>query len=97
MNASFGIADDATVVTSKYVTNDCMPILFVSHDYDADEGHIWQFHCGNDDFSMVNMKLVRLDTIIALDPKIIEVADLPIGFNARRSATNSQWMYERGG
>lgn len=41
------------------------------------------------------MKLVRLGTILKIDPSINEVADLPIGFGARRLAIGQPWNYVR--
>ena len=86
-----GIYSESMVVTSTYVTNLKMPILDVSHAYDED-GHLWQFHCGNDDYDMEKMQLVRLDTVLALDPGIAEVGDLPVGFCARRMDVDSPWV-----
>lgn len=90
---AFGISADTMVVTSTYVTRYHMPILYISHEYDEEEGTIWQFHCGNDDYDMERMQLVRLDTILLLDPEIVSVADLPLGFCARRSSPSDPWEY----
>ena len=91
MMISFNIADDTMVVTSSYVTQGGYPILEVSHEDDEEGGSLWQFHCGNGDYSMDKMELVRLDTILGMDPTVIEIAHLPLGQCARRPAPNANW------
>jgi hypothetical protein len=88
----FDVSDDATVVTSSYVTNLLLPILVVFHELDEEGGSLWQFHCGNDDYSMEKMQLVRLDTILRLDPSVLEVADLPVGGTAQRRSREDAWI-----
>jgi len=89
---TFCISNESMVVTSSYVTKERLPILEVSHEDDEEGGSLWQFHCGNGDYSMEKMQLVRLDTVLALDPSVIEVSDLPLGFSARRSDQYSPWI-----
>ncbi len=91
----FSVPLETVVVTSIYVTAEQMPILYVSHDYDEEEGEGWQFHCGNGDFSMEKLQLVRLSTILSLDDCIEDVSDLPIGFCAKRSGLNQPWVYSQ--
>jgi hypothetical protein len=64
------------------------PILLVSHDA---EDHGWQF-IGSSDASMVDAKLVCLEEIVQLDPTVLEVADLPPGWEATRDAVGSAWL-----
>ncbi len=87
----FGISDDTAVVTSSFVTHNGYPILEVSHEDDEEGGSLWQFHCGNGDYSMEKMELVRLDTIIKIDPSILGVADLKKGQTAKRRGHNDSW------
>jgi len=86
------LSNDTMVVTSSYVTVDRLPILYVSYEYDEEEGHIWQFHCGNGDYSMERMQLVRLDTILALDASLFAIGDLPSGFCATRTSVGMAWV-----
>lgn len=79
------------VVTSKYVTEQGLSINEVSHEDDEEGGSLWQFHCGNGDYSMSQMQLVRLDTILAIDPSVADVADLTMGATARRVAKDLPW------
>ncbi len=90
--SEFNILGDTSVVTSVYVVNENMPILYVSHEQDED-GVIWQFHCGNDDYDMNKMLLVSLDNIVDVDTTIQEVADLPLNSVARRKHVGDEWVY----
>jgi hypothetical protein len=92
----FNISLDTMVVTSCFVTNDGQRINEISHQLDdEDDGcSIWQFHCGNGDYSMEKMQLVMLKTVIALDLTILEAADLPQGYVAKRSTCGTEWIYE---
>lgn len=89
----FDLSDDSVVVTTSYVLEQGMPILDVIHEED-EEGELWQFHCGNGDFSSEHLKLVRLDTIMSLDPSLLEIADLDIGMRATRSEIGGDWVIE---
>ena len=92
----FAISDDEPVITSTYVVDQFLPILFVVHDFDeeAETGGAWQFHCGNGDYSVDKLRLVKLSTIIGIDASVVSVADLPIGFRARRDSATAPWIYE---
>ena len=89
---TFDISADTMVVTSCYVIEDRCPILFVSHEQDEEGGSLWQFHCGNGDYSMERMMLVRLDTIEKIDPTISTIASLVVGHEATRNAIGSDWI-----
>lgn len=88
---SFPIADNVAVITSTYVTRDGMPILLVTREEDDEEGESWQFHCGNGDYAMERMQLVGLGTVLRIDPTVREVADLPLGHCATRTAVGAPW------
>ena len=88
----FDLPDEAMVITSTYVTRDGLPVLQVNHEVDESEED-WQFHCGNGDYSMDKMQLVRLSTILKIDHSLTEVADLPAGYIARRAAFDQPWAY----
>ena len=88
----FNITNDTMVVTSSYVTSRELPILEVSHEGDEEGGSLWQFHCGNGDYSMDKMKLVRLDTILVIDPSVIEVSFLRLGQTAKRADPDDGWV-----
>jgi hypothetical protein len=88
----FSITNDTMVMTTSYVTTQRLPILYVAHQDDEEGGSLWQFHCDNGDYSQDKLQLVRLDTILKLDPAIAEIADLPIGSSARRKNPTSPWL-----
>jgi hypothetical protein len=90
----FDIPDDAAVVTTTYVTRDRMPVLLVSHEQDDEDGTmLWQFHSGNGDYSPEKLQLVRLNTVLSLDPSLKEVASLPVGYSAVRATPNDPWVF----
>jgi hypothetical protein len=91
-NSKFSTSDDTMVLTSSYITDDKMPILEVSHEDDEGGGSLWQFHCGNGDYDMSKMLLVRLDTIIALDPEIVNILNISMGQTATRATKSSKWQ-----
>lgn len=78
------------VVTSTHVTKSGSPILYVCREFDEDGVSTWQFLSGHT-FSMEDAQLVRLDTIVALDPSVREIAALPIGYAATRDAAGAAW------
>ena len=95
MEDKFDISMDTMVVTSSFVTEELQPILRVSHEDDDEGGAIWQFHCGNGDFSMEKMQLVKLSTVLRFDPNLERLADLPIGYIATRNTTSDEWIYQK--
>jgi hypothetical protein len=89
----FDIEEGTVVVTSNEVTKESRPILYVTHEFDDEEGIIWQFHSGSGDYSPEKLQLVRLGTILDIDPNITAVADLPIGEAAKRTSDSDPWVY----
>lgn len=63
------------------------PILLVSHEADD---HSWQF-LGISDASVSDGRLVCLEEIVRLDPTVLEVADLPPGWQAVRDQVGGHW------
>lgn len=92
MSKPFNISEDTMVVTSKDVTLDGLPILEVSHEDDEEGGSLWQFHSASGDYSMDRMQLVRLDTILSIDPSLREFPSLSMGCTARRRAIGEPWL-----
>jgi hypothetical protein len=73
--------------TTPQVMRMGMPVLLVSHDADD---HGWQFLHGDvsdDDQPM----LVALSEVVRTDPTLLEVADLPFGWQAIRSYRGGPW------
>tara|TARA_R110002049_G_scaffold256352_2_gene431804 strand:- start:351 stop:680 length:330 start_codon:yes stop_codon:yes gene_type:complete len=82
---------DCAVVTTTQIMRKGEPIVHVSHD---EEDHGWQFHWAGEK-KMAEMLLVSLKTVIFHDPTIVEVADLPPGWRASRSAVGGPWKWEK--
>jgi hypothetical protein len=78
-------------VTTHHVTAHKLPILEVSHDLDDEGVSTWQFHCGTVPFSMEDAQLVSLDAVVAIDPTVLEIADLPVGYVAKRQRLGGRW------
>lgn len=77
------------VVTTSRVLKGA-PVLLVAHD--ADDGG-WQFLCGTTNDPSEG-RIVHLSGILALDPTVHEVADLPEGWVAFRTAVGGVWKRE---
>jgi len=67
------------------------PILLVSHDEDD---HEWQF-IGTSDACVEDGRLVCLEEMVKLDPTILELADLPPGWQAIRAGVGALWRRQR--
>lgn len=83
----FLIPLDTAVFTTKYVLESCSDIIFVSHD---DDGY-WQFQGSENIISDDDIKLVRLDEILEIDPSIKLLGNMDRGFEAHRLNKNSEW------
>lgn len=81
----------AVFTTRKVVSGDCV-ILYVSHD--ADDG-AWQFHSGVDS-NEDDPKIISLREVIRLDPSLLELADLPLGWIAIRKSQDDSWQRHKG-
>ena len=77
------------VLTTKAVLAGA-PILMVSHD--ADDGG-WQFLCGTTN-APEDGCIVHLEEVVTRDPTVSEVADLPLGWVAFRTAVGAAWKRE---
>jgi hypothetical protein len=89
----FDVPAGTPVVTTAYVTSREKHVLLVTHEFDSEEGVVWQFHAGDGEYSPDVLMLVRLDEIVALDPTLHGVARLPIGMQARRTHRGSEWEF----
>ena len=70
--------------TMRQVLDGSEPILFVSHD---EHDHGWQF-IGVSDASMSDAKP---NNLVQADPTILEIADLPPGWQATRQRVGGAW------
>lgn len=67
-----------------------MPVLSVCHDYDGD----WQFLCGGNHRNSKPV-LVCLGCAVERKQAPLEMADLPRGWAADRSAVGEPWVKEQ--
>lgn len=81
------------VFTTKYVVTDKKEITYVSHD--ADDG-AWQFLSDEvvNDYMAV-AKIISLAEVIKIDPSVLEVADLPLGYYAERKSKKHKWVVKK--
>lgn len=83
----FNESRNVAVITLSHILDGASPILFVSHD--AEDGG-WQFLDGAEPNEEA-VRIVALHRILSLDPGIAEVADLPLGWSARRASAGGEW------
>ena len=86
-NWPFADVPNTVCVTTTHVMHRKQPILFAFHD--SEDGG-WQFHADGPK-SMRDCLLVCISTVYLHDPTIAEVADLPLGWQASRSAVGQSW------
>jgi hypothetical protein len=79
------------VFLSEAVANSDEPITYVSHD--ADDG-AWQF-LGDSMASETGPVLRCFHQVVALEPVLIELADLPLGWWAEREKPGAPWVREQ--
>jgi hypothetical protein len=77
-----------------FVTREVMdreePILLVTHDTDD---HGWQF-IGATDGTKPNARIIALSEAVQLDPSVLQIADLPVGWRAWRASPEDSWIRE---
>lgn len=82
---------NVAVFTTKRVIRGDDWISYVTHD--IDDG-AWQFHGPSSDGQTEEAALVRLDEIIMIEPRLKELADLPLGWHAWRIRKDAPWTRE---
>jgi hypothetical protein len=92
MGKAWAFADPPNVATftTFKVLEQGHPILLVAHD---GEDGAWQFLCGTTN-DPADGRVVGLDCIVGLDPAIVELADLPLGWRAWRESPGKPWNRE---
>jgi len=79
---------NAASITLRSIVFGGAPILHVTHDEDD---HGWQF-LGREDARENDACVVGLQEIVARDPSVLELANLPPGWHAWRSSSASPWQ-----
>ena len=67
------------------------PILLVSHDL---EDHAWQF-IGSTIGTLENARIISLQEAVELDLTVLELSDLPVGWQAVRQSHGDVWVRQR--
>jgi len=83
----FADEPNVAVVSTRQIMSGQDWIESVSHFEDGD----WAFSALRD-FSVEDGVLVGLDEVVAVDPSICELADLPTGWSAARAAKGAPWI-----
>jgi hypothetical protein len=81
---------DCAVFVTRQVLEREEPVLHVTHDADD---HAWQF-IGSSDGTRENGHVIALHEAVEIDPSLLQIADLPIGWRAVRHSTNDPWKRE---
>jgi hypothetical protein len=77
---------NVAVVTTVGVMDRPEPVCLVSHDDDG-----WQFTTGRA-VTYADPMVVALNTVVATDTTLLELADLPPGWMATRENAQSPWQ-----
>ena len=81
---------DCSVLSTREVVESEEPILHVTHDSDD---HDWQF-IGSSDGTWENSRVIALHEAVELDPSLLQLADLPVGWHAVRDSPGDPWRRE---
>jgi hypothetical protein len=76
------------VFTNKYVLENMSPIIHVYH---FDEDGAWQFAGPEKVEKDEDFRIVSLEEIIKFDNSVLEISDLPLGYEAHRKNKSSSW------
>jgi hypothetical protein len=80
----------AVISTCSIMSGDAA-VLLVTHD-DEDDG--WQFLAGGE-LHMADAVVMSLKSMVDRDTSLLELADLPPGWQASRGATGAAWIREQ--
>ena len=81
---------NVAVIANRKIVDGSRWVAYVTHDED-DGG--WQFHTDEPGPPReADALVVGLSTIVALDESVAELADLPLGWCAWRSAEDAPWQ-----
>ncbi len=86
----FDQAPNVAAVSDKGVFQDGKPVLLVIH-YSEDED--WAFLSG-EPFAMERSMVVAMGEALRHDPTLRSIADLPLGWTAKRAHIGAEWVRE---
>src|SRR6266436_1510850 len=79
---------NTAVFTSVRILDEGDWVHYVTHD---EEDGAWQFHPSHGPSDMKEAAIVSLRSMVDLDPRIEELADLPLGWHAWRDSADAPW------
>jgi hypothetical protein len=88
MSWPFNDPPNVAVFTSARILNGDEWVYYVSHD--ADDG-AWQLHPYSGRTPLEEVKVVSLRSMIDLEPRLVELANLPLGWCAWREERGGEW------
>lgn len=93
MNTSwpFDQPENCAVISVRQVMLEGAPVLLVAHD---EEDHGWQFLAGGE-FRTEDGVVVSFRSVVLKDPTLLEIADLPPGWQAHRNGLGATWVREK--
>jgi hypothetical protein len=77
-----------TFITAQ-VLERAEPILHAVHDENGE----WQF-IGSSDGTVENGRVIALREAVELDPSVLQLADMPVGWHALRDSPERPWTRE---
>jgi hypothetical protein len=80
---------NTAVFTSSSVMDNRDWVHYVTHD---EEDGAWQFHPSSGPLTEGETIVVGLKRVMAIEPKIRELADLPLGWHAWRESRTAPWQ-----
>jgi hypothetical protein len=86
----FADPPNLATITVRQIIDREKPILLVCHDED-DGG--WQFLTGGA-FDVSDGLVVSLQNVTKIDPSVMQLADLPVGWSATRASASHPWQRE---
>lgn len=84
----FGDPKNLAVMSTRKVFSSASWIAYVSHDADDES---WQFYGNEAEIDHDDLILVGLVEVVELDETVAQLADLPLGWHARRDTKTSPW------
>lgn len=82
---------NTAVITNVRILDGLDWVQFVTHD---EEDGAWQFHPLGDQATVKEAAVSSLQRILAIEPRIEELADLPLGWHAWRHDEDAPWTRE---
>ena len=90
---AFADPPNVAVFATDSILSGAAIVLLVTHE---SEDGAWQFLNG-DDIGNDEIRVVALRTILRVDPTLVEVADLPMGWVATRASPRESWSRRKQG